>query len=204
MNSLFELENGIDTEIYGNGDTIFKITPTPSWQDGPGIIGFHGEDAFVQIMRHRNQQITEHCYDFNKKFHSVDGFINGTPIQHKTQSPNYLLGRTEGKHCTLHHNRKDGSRDNKKHAVGIYEGQQINLYFTQYQIHYYTRRFNENGKMYYQDNKYAQDNWNHIQVFKANLDEKTQYRGSNKRGPFTAFETELIARVDSVSTCFSV
>ena len=188
------------TEIQTNGDKLFKIAQIPSWQDGPGVVGFLGEDAFFQIMLYLKYDLISHHKDQLKKWHSVDGFINGEPYQLKTQTTNYLLRITQEKSCTIHHRRPDGTRDHYEHSVGKHEGKQINLYFAQYQHQFYTKRWTKTGRIYFSDNKYAQDNWNHMQIFKACFDKKT-YRGTNGRGPFTAYETELVARVEWTSMC---
>lgn len=182
------------TEIQTNGDKLFKIAQIPSWQDGPGVVGFLGEDAFFQIMLYLKYDLVSHHKDQLKKWHSVDGFINGEPYQLKTQTTNYILRITQEKSCTIH------QHDNQKHAVGKYEDKQINLYFAQYQHQFYTQRSTKTGKIYFTDNKYAQDNWNHIQILKACLDKRT-YKDENRRGPFTAYETELVARVEWPSMC---
>jgi len=178
-NMLLGFENEISTEL--NGDEIFTTPSIPHWQrDHRGILGFYGEDAFVQISKYHNVNIDPNCYDAKKQYFDTDGSIDGKLYSNKTQPPHYSELRNRGRHSTLW---------NEEHDVPEKSTGDIDLYFIQYQT--------------YGINTYGKSNWDYLQIFKADTTRSNIMRGrtdkSNKG--YLLFETELLYKIYWPSRC---
>lgn len=178
-NMLLGLEDEVKTEL--DGDDIFIAPPTPYWQNNNrGILGFYGEDAFVQIFNHYGINVEPNCYDSKKQYDDTDGSINGRLYSIKTQPPHYLELRNRNRHSTLW---------NEEHDVPEKSTGNIDLYFIQYQT--------------YGPNNYAKKNWDYLQIFKADTDRSNILRGRTEKTNkgYLLFETELLYRIYWPSRC---